>query len=114
MKDLSRKIKKFIQRGRRGWSDEDTWDFDSYLSEVISGGCKHLANNTHSYPNDAGEAEWGNILIKISEGIIAPSLIDEEFFGKLSGDYGKMIKLAYKKQKKALVLLVTWFNHLWD
>jgi len=36
------KVKSFIQRGIRGWADEDTWYFDFYLAKVITQGVKHL------------------------------------------------------------------------
>jgi len=31
------------QRSRRGWADEDLWDFDGYLSRVIVDAVRHLA-----------------------------------------------------------------------
>jgi len=38
-------VKSFIQRGIRGWSDSDTWNFDYYLAKVISEGVEHLRDN---------------------------------------------------------------------
>lgn len=40
--EIPLKIKTFIQRGIRGWANSDTWCFDFYLANVISGGIKHL------------------------------------------------------------------------
>ncbi len=112
MKEIYRKIKKFIQRGKRGWSDEDTWDFDSYLSEVISSGCKHLADITISYPTGMGFRKWKRILNKISKDIVAPIEFDNSVSNM--GNYNQQSKEAYKKQSEALKLLVKHFNDLWD
>ena len=49
------KIKSFFQRGFRGWADEDTWDFDLYLAEVISKGLRHLKKYHHGCPIDIYE-----------------------------------------------------------
>lgn len=34
--DFPAEIKYFWQRGRRGYSDRDVWDFDNYLANVIA------------------------------------------------------------------------------
>jgi hypothetical protein len=82
-----RKVKWFLQRGFRGWADCDVWDFDHYLSRVISGGLEHLSRNNHGFPctmqkrlfnkgmienltqdeNDKCAEEWTNILLNTSE-----------------------------------------------
>ncbi len=52
----------FAQRGRRGWADRDTWDLDSYLSEVIAGSLRHRADSAHGWPGDnlevANVGDW--------------------------------------------------------
>jgi len=108
MKEIYRKIKKFIQRGKRGWSDEDTWDFDNYLSEVISGGCKHLANNLNSYPNGLTEKKWKEILLSISDNIMGTEKADG--MNIKYDDY----KELEKRQKEALKLLTKYYLDLWD
>jgi len=45
--DIPLNIKTFIQRGKRGWANSDTWDFHSYLSEIICEGVKHLKKIQH-------------------------------------------------------------------
>lgn len=110
--NLYRKIKSFIQRGRRGWADEDTWDLDCYLAKVISETTKHLAKNTNSYPTDLTPQEWTKILKRISKDIIAPVVLDESINNM--GNYNKENKKAYEKQKDALKLLTCYFNDLWD
>lgn len=46
----ARPVHMFIQRGRRGWSDEDLWGFDHYLAKVIATGFEALADRTHGWP----------------------------------------------------------------
>lgn len=71
-----RKIKWFIQRGRRGWSDKDLWGFDSYLTKVISGGLRQLAVISCGCPSDFYDEKkkgdecikWKKVLLDIAEG----------------------------------------------
>ena len=53
-----REVKWFFQRGKRGWSNSDTWEFDTYLAKVISEGIKHLKEINHGLPTyDEGKSE---------------------------------------------------------
>lgn len=45
-----RRIQWFIQRGRRGWADSDTWNLDSYLFGILAEALPHLAQNGHGHP----------------------------------------------------------------
>lgn len=64
--------KAFWQRGKRGWSNSDTWGFDHHLSTVIRDGVKHLNENKHGWPGEPMTyEEWGQILTEISEGMQA-------------------------------------------
>jgi len=40
----------FFQRGKRGYSDSDTWGFCDYLADVIHGGLKQLYKYRHGTP----------------------------------------------------------------
>jgi len=112
MKEIYRKIKKFIQRGQRGWSDEDTWSLDEYLAKVISETTKHLAKNTCSFPTELTPQRWVKILKRISKDIIAPTVLDDK--AETVKNYGKKSLVAYEKRKDALKLLTCYFNDLWD
>ncbi len=72
--DIRRNIRDFIQRGRRGWADSDTWGFCDYLSNVILGGLKHLKKHKHGTPvtinpktkeYDYDEKRWDEIMNKM-------------------------------------------------
>ena len=50
IKQFFKNIKYAWQRATRGFSDPDCWEFDSYLSRIISGGLKTLDKNRHGFP----------------------------------------------------------------
>jgi len=50
IKYIPRKIKWFIQRGKRGYADCDLWNFDTYLEKVLSKGLRDFAKNASGYP----------------------------------------------------------------
>lgn len=75
--DIPYKIKYFIQRGVRGYSDYDIWSFDHYLTKIILEGLVSLKAKSRGCPctmNDAtgkydyDEARWNNILDNIIDG----------------------------------------------
>ena len=72
--DFPREVYWFIQRGKRGYSDSDTWGFNYHLSDIITGGIKHLRKNLHGCPDtlnpktgkhDFNIKRWGKILDEI-------------------------------------------------
>lgn len=50
-KDMYNEIKWFIQRGRRGWSDRDSWSIDWWLSEIMPSILMRLKNNKQGIPS---------------------------------------------------------------
>lgn len=50
IKQFFKNIKYAWQRATRGFSDPDCWEFDSYLSHIISGGLKTLDKKTKRVP----------------------------------------------------------------
>lgn len=48
--EMYSEVKWFIQRGIRGYSDRDVWNFDSYMNEIMSKAIKHLVDNAHGCP----------------------------------------------------------------
>lgn len=49
--------KYFIQRGRRGWSDRDTWSLDDHLAEILPPMLRHLKEHKHGIPMAMFEPE---------------------------------------------------------
>jgi len=111
--NIFKEIKYFIQRGRRGYSDSDTWDFDDYLADVISKGLKVLKDNLHSYPVEFETIEqWQEILDSIIDGFEAY---------QQTGDIDCPVEDYIKEHNKLMVkfntgmkLFTKYFNHLWD
>jgi hypothetical protein len=48
-------VRAFIQRGRRGWADSDTWNLDSYLVRWLPDALRYLKQHTHGIPNEMFE-----------------------------------------------------------
>jgi hypothetical protein len=94
----------FLQRGYRGYGDNDTWDFDNYLANVIIGGLRELKRYYHGKEPTKGEL---NIIIKGFEENIKMMNLDYKY-------KSKKYLLAELKFKKAMKLLTKYFNYLWD
>lgn len=77
--DLPYDIKAFFQRGKRGWSDRDSWNLNYHFIETQIGMLKNVIENGHAYPNGLTYRKWVNIMKKIVIGFEAKKKqIDEE------------------------------------
>ena len=96
---LPRRVYWFFQRGYRGFGDNDVWDFDYYLAEVISKGLKQLKEYYHG---DKPTKKELDVIIKGFEANI--KMMDNP--------------LLYKELKpifdKGMKLFHRYFNHFWD
>ena len=130
-----RKRKYIKQRAERGWSDYDTWDFDTYLAMVIGDGLAHLADAHMSHPWDYTPEEWSEKLTYISkcfkqytEDYESPSYekwasairlgADPSTLQDLSAEWHKEDLAQYEEKMKRLKegfdLLYEVFTNLWD
>jgi len=50
VKDRYREVKWFIQRGRRGYSDQDVWGIDTYLANWLPMALRQLSKTKHGIP----------------------------------------------------------------
>ncbi len=66
-RDLILSIKSFIQRGKRGYSNSDTWCLCYYLSDTIAKSVRHLKEHNNGYPNGLTEGKWTDILNIIAD-----------------------------------------------
>ena len=116
MKELIKKIKWFIQRGKRGYSDQDVWSLDSYLMEWLPKALRQLAKNHIGYPIGLSDKEWISILNKMADGFDAERINDNLYFdGKISVcDAVKNEKIVHEKLQNSLKLFVKYFRNLWD
>lgn len=113
MKNLINEIKWFIQRGRRGYSDQDVWSFDYYLTDVISGGLRHLAKHHYGYPSKLTDKKWVKILNSIADDLSKPYIANEDV-DLPHDEWKKNLEEANKVQQKALKLFIKHFNNYWD
>jgi len=113
---LPRKIYWFFQRGFRGYGDNDTWDFDSYLSTMIPQALKDLNKYQHgllTWRKGKSEAqakkEWNEIQNKIINSFeLAKKYIDLDVTPQ-------EWKEKYKKQyNEGMKLFSKWFFAFWD
>ena len=65
---LPRRVRRFWQRGRRGWSTEDAWSLNSYLARIIADAVDYQRRHGHSRPVSITEAEWDRIRAAIATG----------------------------------------------
>ena len=111
IKQFFRSIKYAWQRATRGFSDPDWWEFDSYLSQTISGCLKEFDKKRHGFPSElyfqlgdeAGNKKWSEILLKIAENM----------------DMYEKVKTENKKESErlwndAFDLLKEWHDNMWD
>ena len=127
---MFRQIKSFIQRGRRGWADEDVWDFDDYLCDIIVDGIKLLKKANHGCPSDLYDAsntnnecaQWESILEEIIQGFIATKEIKGmECIKWVKTEKGltreldeELLKHLTKKHERGMELFSKYFMNLWD
>ena len=116
---MFKKIKYFIQRGRRGFSDEDLWDFSYYLSNTICEGIKEFRKDISGYPSSMTPEKWAETLASIEDGFKAALTISDrsltvtgkdgkiEFNDELYADY-------MKRFNKAMDLFKKYYFGIWD
>ena len=128
---MFRRIKYFIQRGMRGYSDEDLWDFDGYLSTIIAPAVRHLSKNSHGCPSDLFDKDkkndechrWKEILEEIAQGFDAARALKGHGMMNFEKQADGMQKLVFDenhqkhlsdKFNKVMQLFSQYFLGLWD
>lgn len=129
IKQFFKNIKYAWQRATRGFSDPDCWEFDSYLSRIISGGLKTLDKNRHGFPTELysqlgeedGNQEWSKILSEISAKMEKYERLKSSEYppGNLPPEaimewYENNQKEAENAWNDAIDLLKKWHNDMWD
>ena len=131
IKNITRKlrpIKWFIQRGRRGWADCDTWWLNSYLEKILSEALYYSAYHRAGSPTQICPSEYGAMDCtefgdcSCHELWTAELLKASNMFKKLyednyeSDSYGG--EKWWEKQKQdydeAFNWLRKWWGDLWD
>jgi hypothetical protein len=102
------RMKYFIQRGKRGYSNRDLWGFDNYLSTMLPTALRQLADVAHGYPSEDGMTfeKWQEMIRKMADG-----------FEAMSFDVG-ISQEEYEERKKkfreGMELFIEYYENLWD
>tara|TARA_Y100000034_G_C6558827_1_gene241756 strand:- start:93 stop:518 length:426 start_codon:yes stop_codon:yes gene_type:complete len=129
--EIPSRIKFFIQRGRRGWSDQDAWSVDYWLVDNLIPMLKRLKENKNGTPmsmfrkkdgvdkNDnptdkatqLADLRWEYILNEIIYGLKCAKAIQE-----LNYDYNdkNRTKLLHKRVENTFTLIGKHLFSLWD
>lgn len=114
---MFKSIRKFIERGRKGYCYEDMWEFDNWLSKLIANGLREFKANCHSYPSEGVTwEEWMAILDEMIE------CFEEQARGienlPRGADFMKVweARIAHRKKKlsRGFKLLQKYYYDLWD
>lgn len=128
IKQFFRNIKYAWQRATRGFADPDWWEFDSYLSQTISGCLKEFDKKRSGFPSElyfklgeeAGDKKWSEVLIKIAENMEQYEKIqtdcppDSVSIENVGDWYAQNQKEAEKLWNDAFDLLKKWHGNMWD
>jgi len=113
---LPRRIYWFFQRGFRGFGDNNTWDFDNYLSTMIPQALRQLKKYSIGLPTwkkgkseHQAKKEWNEIQNKIIKSFeLAKKYIDLDITPV-------EWKEKYEKQyNEGMKLFAKWFFAFWD
>lgn len=109
-------IRRFIERGRKGYCYEDLWSFDCWLSKTIAGGLREFKADCHGYPGE--DMTWEKWMATLDEMI---ECFDEQSRGIDNLPSKNFIETwekrqAYKAERlhRGLELLEKYFYDLWD
>lgn len=105
-------IKYFIQRGKRGYSNFDLMDMDSYLLDLITNMLKNFKNKKDGFPSDLDEKSWDDILKEMIERFEKANPSTTDFENPYLNLYYKEEYLQ-KNLEQGFKLLVKYFHHLW-
>ena len=114
-------IKYFWQRGKRGYSDRDLWNFGDYLGDIIPPALRELTKRHCGCPADLYDRKkvnnechkWEKVLEEIAQGFEAANEIESS----LGCSYKKELKdgaITYKYNQKKAKLLTEKFNRGMD
>lgn len=128
---MLKRIKYFIQRGMRGYSDEDTWDFHSYLCDILIPVLRKLSKKNMGCPSSFWDKEskndechkWSESLESMAQGFEAAQAVNSmQYYKKIKNEDGswsqeidkEKLKLLTEKYDIGIKLFCDNFLSLWD
>jgi len=109
--EVGRRIKWFVQRGWRGYSDRDNWSIDGFLLSILPPMLENLRKNSHGYPVDMTAEEWDTCLHNMIVGFeCRRKLVDLDY------DWKNPAQEQFLKRYADLGMeqFVKDFHSLWD
>jgi len=113
---MFRALRRFWERGTKGYCYEDMWNFDSWLSATIARGLREFKAATNTYPNDINNwEEWQAVLSEMIE-CFEEQNRDTSNLPRDNFVEQYQARMANKKQKlhRGLELLEKYYFDLWD
>ena len=108
-------IKRFWERGRKGYCYEDLWSFENWLSKTIANGLREFKENCHTYPNDIDDFDvWLKTLDEMIECFDEQSRGIDNIGGDFMGGWQKRQEIKKQKLHRGLELLEKYYYDLWD
>ena len=115
VKQHAREVRRFIQRGRRGYADCDWYDMHSYLCSIILPMLRTMREKHMTYPG-YGKAstpeKWEALLDEMIEGWEAAARMIALDYP--DGTINESFKADNKIFKTKSKVFSEWFLHLWD
>lgn len=126
-------LKHLYQRAKQGWSYQDCWSIDWYLSDILPKMLRELKKNKHGHPHGLSEDEWNTILEDIAYGFdLQYQILDHKLYDFTTAKSRKTVQAMFdrdpelhkgcriitKEEKTAIKqswkLLQKYFYNLWD
>lgn len=114
------RLRRFIERGRRGYCSEDLWSFDNFLSRLLVNALKEFKANSHTYPHDMDDwQKWMDILDEMIECFSDQTRSLDNILGTPGSPVNSEgYREAYRKKRerlhRGLELLEKYYYDLWD
>ena len=105
-----RKVKWFIQRGRRGYADCDVWDLGDYLMTMLPEALKQFRENMGGYPPDMTFEEWESKLKNIESKLRSYQAIDNGLCDMTPEEFHE----TYRTAREGLHDMADIIRQLWD
>ena len=114
-------IKRFIERGLKGYCREDLWSWENFFSKLVSKSLREFKDSCHSYPSE--DVTWEGWMAILDEMI---ECFDEQWrtvdnipckSGTSTLDLdlmGKRHKHKAERLHRGLELLEKYYYDLWD
>lgn len=107
------RVTAFVQRGRRGWADEDAWNVDMHVVDTLEGILSYYRREMPGYPADTTEEEWNDRIDEILWGLRQYQLYWDNWHELGTEDYQEASTVALAALKHSFELLAEDLPGIW-